>query len=741
VLVPYPIESVLSGVQKHYDYMLYRRAVDVPKSYTRDGGHVRLNFGAVTYDATVFVNGQQVARHLGGYDAFSVDITSALNGAGPQEIVLAVHSPVDSEHIPVGKQRLDPGPLGGVWFTASSGVWQTVWLEPVKASSIASFTATPDVDSGSFSTSATYNGDISGARLSVDVFDGNTKVASGSGAAGGPLKLAVQNPHLWTPDDPHLYTFKVALNSHGNTDEVESYAGLREIAVENVDGKQRVTLNHKQTFLLATLDQGFWPDGIYTAPTDAALKFDIQKTKDLGFNTIRKHIKIEPARWYYWADRLGIMVWQDIPAMTPESNGSLTAGEEANFRAEAGRMVGQLSNATSIIGWIPFNEGWGQWSIQAANDVGAQVKTQDPSRLIDERSGSNCCYVPGDPGGGDVIDWHVYPGPALPAPDANRASIDGEHGGYNFSVDGHRWPGAPTELPNSVTSNAALTDAYVANATILRDQGAPYGLSGSVYTEITDIEGEQAGLFTYDRAYEKVDEQRVREINQQVIAAGSKSPPTPPAGTPGLAGVDAWAFDEGSGTTVADSVGRNPLNLTGGFGWVGGVTGGAVQFDGSGSAATAGPVLKTDQTNYSVSAWVRFNQVGGGFQTVVGEDGAQNSSFFLQWSGADQRLAFSALGTRAIANDIIVQPGRWYHLVGVRDITASTLTIYVDGKKDGSTSVLGFGDPATGPLTIGRGRFGGGPVDFVNGSVDGVRVFDRALSADEVATLFAQNGS
>ena len=736
VLVPYPIESVLSGVQKHYDYMIYRRTVEVPKAYTKDGQHVRLNFGAVTYDATVYVNGQQVARHLGGYDAFSADLTSALTASGPQEIIVAVHSPVDSAHIPVGKQRLDPGPLGGVWFTASSGIWQTVWLEPVKPTSIASFTATPEVDTGSFTVSATYDGDVSGANLSVDVFDGPKKVASGSGAANLPINLVVPRPHLWTPDDPHLYTFKVRVKS----DIVESYAGLREIAVEKVDGKQRVTLNHKPTFLLGTLDQGFWPDGIYTAPTDEALAFDLQKTKDLGFNTVRKHIKIEPARWYYWADKLGLMVWQDIPAMTPESSGSLTAGEKANFRAEAGRIVGQLRNVTSIIGWIPFNEGWGQWSVQAAADVGRQLETQDPSRLMDERSGTNCCYTPGDPGGGDVIDWHVYPGPALPAPDANRASMDGEHGGYNYSVAGHRWPGAPTDLPNSVTSNAALTDAYVANTAVLRDQGAPYGLSGSVYTEITDIEGEQPGLLTYDRAYEKVDEQRVRTVNQEVIAAAVKAPPTLPAGTPGLQGVDAWTFDEGSGAEAADTAGTNPLALAGGYQWAGGLAGGAVQFGGNGSAATAGPVLRTDERNYSVSAWVRFNQVGGGFQTVVGEDGAQNSTFFLQWSGADQRLAFAALGTRAVATNVTVQPGRWYHLVGIRDITASTLTIYVDGQPAGSTSVLGFGDKATGPLTVGRGRFGGTPVDFLNGTVDAVRIFDRALSPDEVATLFTQNG-
>jgi hypothetical protein len=733
ILVPYPAESALSGVQKHSDYMLYRRTVDVPKSYTGDGKRVRINFGAVNYDATVYVNGQQVARHLGGYDSFSADITTALKNKGPQEVVVAVHSPVDSATIPVGKQRLNPG---GIFYTASSGIWQTVWLEPVQAASIATLTATPDIDASTFSIGTTFNGDASNGRLVVDAFADGKKVASANGAAGSTLTIKVPNPHLWSPDDPFLYTFKATLTAGDSTDKVESYAGLRQIAVENVSGKQRITLNHKQTFLLGTLDQGFWPDGIYTAPTDAALKFDIQKTKDLGFNTIRKHIKVEPARWYYWADKLGMMVWQDSPALPTGRNGSLSTGDKANFRAETSRMVDQLKGETSIIGWIPFNEGWGQWSVQAATDLTSQIKAQDPTRLVDARSGLNCCDTPGDPGSGDVIDWHVYQGPALPVPDAKRASIDGEHGGLTLPVAGHSWPGADVNPYGAVKDSAALTAGYVANTSVLRDQGAPYGLSGSIYTQITDVEGEQNGFFTYDRQVEKVDEAAVRKVNLETIAAGAKDPVQPPAGTPGLAGIGSWQFDETSGTTAADSVGTNPLTVTNGQ-WVAGLKGNALQLNGSGSAVSNGTVIKTEGTNYSVSAWVKFNRLDGAFQTIVGEDGDNNSAFFLQWSGADRRLAFSFAGVRALASNVVPQTGVWYHVVGVRDITKSTLTVYVNGAQAGQASVLGNADVATGPMTVGRGKFGGNPVDYLNGAVDDVRAFDRALSSAEVAELYA----
>ena len=736
VLVPYPIESALSGVARHSDYMYYRRLVDVPRNVLA-GRNLRLNFGAVNYDATVWVNGVQVARHLGGYDAFSADITAELRPGSQQEILVGVHSPVDSATIPVGKQRLDPG---GIFYTASSGIWQTVWLEPVAKTSIGALTITPDVRNSSFRVTSTFHGSTAGTQMFVEAYAGARRVARSVAGAGVPLNVKIPAAHLWSPSDPFLYTFKVGLTGRHGGDRAESYAGLRSIGLKTIDGRQRIVLNGKPTFLLGTLDQGYWPDGIYTAPTDDALKFDLQKTKDLGFNTIRKHIKVEPARWYYWADRLGLMVWQDMPALPTGRNASLTTGEKANFRDELRRVETQLHGTTSIIGWVPFNEGWGQWSVAAAADVAEQVKQQDPTRLVDARSGFNCCDTPGDPHAGDVIDWHVYQGPALPAPDATRASIDGEHGGLTLPIAGHTWPGSSLNPYGAVANRAALTRGYVANTKVLRDQGAPYGLSGSVYTQITDVENELNGLFTYDRKIEKPNEARVRQINEQTIAAGSAPAPTPPPGKPGLAGVDSWNFDEGSGTTAADQSGNHPMTLEGGAGWTDGVEGSALSLDGDGQYADAGArILPTTGRDYSVSAWVKLDQVGGSFQTVASEDSTNNSAFFLQYSGADRRWAFSFAGGRALAADLgEPKAGQWYHLVGVRDIEQDALIIYVDGRRAGSLPVLGNADVGSGHFIVGRGQFGGDPVDYLHGAVDDVHAYNRALSPAEIERLFSQ---
>lgn len=521
VLVPFPIESVLSGVEKHADYMEYRRLFEVPAAFLENHRHVRLNFGAVNYRATVYVNGHEVVRHAGAYTAFSADITAALKPEGPQEIIVAVYSPVDSKNIPVGKQRLKPS---GIFYTAASGIWQSVWLEPVAPTSIASFTATPDVPHGRFHVQTTLNGPAAGATLSVDAYAGDKRVAHAEGEANKTLTLTIPKPRLWSPEDPYLYTFRAQLKSASGTDNVQSYAGLRSIGLAEINGKQRIVLNGKPVFLLATLDQGYWPDGIYTAPTDAALKFDIQKTRDLGFNTIRKHIKVEPARWYYWTDKLGLMVWQDLPSMP---SGKASAAAKARLRDTATAMVEEFKDHPSIIGWIAFNEGWGQWSIQAAAQMGKNFKQLDPSRLVDDRSGANCCDLPGDPHSGDIIDWHKYQGPALPQPDATRAAIDGEHGGLTLTVPGHNWPGTAINPYGGTRNRADLTAQYVANTDVLRDKGAAGDLSGGVYTQITDVEGEHNGLFTYDRRVEKMDEAKVRAVNRSVIEAEARTTSTP----------------------------------------------------------------------------------------------------------------------------------------------------------------------------------------------------------------------
>ncbi|MDF4003276.1 hypothetical protein P3W33_07685 [Luteibacter sp. PPL552] len=521
VLVPYPIESVLSGVQTHADFMLYRRTVRIPADFLAGGQHVRLNFGAVAQEATVYVNGTKVATHDNGYTSFGTDITAALHPEGDQEIVVAVHAPVDSENIMVGKQRLTPE---GIFYTAASGIWQSVWLEPVPATSLGQLTFVPATTLDAFTATAQVDGDARGATLHVVALADGKPVGEATGPADKPLRVPIAQPRLWSPDDPFLYTFRATLSRGERRDDVTSYAGLRTVAVRKVDGLNRIVLNGKPVFLLATLDQGYWPDGIYTAPTDEALRFDIEKTHDLGFNTIRKHIKVEPARWYYWADRIGLMVWQDMPSMPNGHNDRLTATDKARFRRDVTSIVQQLKGETAIIGWIPFNEGWGQWSIAAGGDLARQIKALDPSRLVDARSGYNCCDTQGDTHAGDIIDVHDYQGPGLPTPDATRASIDGEHGGLTLDLSGHVWPNTAINPYGGVKDRAALNAGYVANTAVLREKAAAKGVSGSVYTQITDVEGEHNGLYTYDRQVEKVDPAQVRAINQATIRTASGGP-------------------------------------------------------------------------------------------------------------------------------------------------------------------------------------------------------------------------
>jgi beta-galactosidase/beta-glucuronidase len=282
-----------------------------------------------------------------------------------------VHAPVDGANVMVGKQRLKPD---GIFYTAASGIWQSVWLEPVPATSLAQLDFTPASSLDAFTVTSKLQGDATNATLHVTAYADGKSVGEASGPAGKPLHLAIAHPHLWSPQDPFLYTFKATLAQGDQRDDVTSYAGMRSIGIKKVGGLNRIVLNGKPTFLLGTLDQGYWPDGIYTAPTDEALMFDIQKTKDLGFNTIRKHIKVEPARWYYWADRIGLMVWQDMPALPNGHNDKLSEADKAGFRTDVTAIVDQLKGETSIIGWIPFNEGWGQWSIPAAAELAVQIK-------------------------------------------------------------------------------------------------------------------------------------------------------------------------------------------------------------------------------------------------------------------------------------------------------------------------------------------------------------------------------
>lgn len=520
ILVPYPTESALSGIQRHDDQMWYRKLVKVPADWR--GQRVLLHFGAVDQIATVWVNGQQVAHHEGGYTGFSADITGALLRSPVQELTVRVEDRNEAGGFPVGKQRNAPR---GLAYTGASGIWQTVWLEPVSAAHIEKLDITPDL------TGFTVTPRLSGTtyqRVEVVVAEpGGAEVARAYGKPGQPVRLPVAKPHLWTPDDPYLYDLKVRLVSPSRRviDEVSSYGGLRTIGtVRDAVGRPRIALNGKITFLHGPLDQGYWPDGIYTAPTDDALKFDLERTKELGFNFVRKHAKVEPSRWYYWADKLGLMVWQDMPSLGESINGPMTGPSpdpvpeaKARFEKELAAMVDQLRSFTSIIGWVPFNEGWGEFDTARIAD---KVKAQDPSRMVNANSGVNCCKSRPDSRAGDVYDSHNYVGPVRKEGPEHRVIVQGEYGGLGLALADNRWPGLP-EAYEMTDSPARLTQRYVEVSRDVENLVRSDGLSGAVYTQTTDVENEVNGYLSYDRRLVKVELPVVAERNRAVIAAGA----------------------------------------------------------------------------------------------------------------------------------------------------------------------------------------------------------------------------
>ncbi len=508
ILVPFPVESALSGVKESHTHVVYRRTFTAPKAWA--GQRVLLHFGAVNWDSAVYVNGKKVAGHQGGYDPFSADITDALSATkDAQELIVTAHNPIDAGHQPRGKQVRKPG---GIFYTASTGIWQTVWLEPVPAASIESLKLVPDIDRGVVQLTVRTRGDAKGLGARWEVRDGDKVVASGSGAVGERHDIAIASPKLWSPESPFLYDVTVWLGKGMTThDAVKSYFGMRKIALEKDDkGVTRIFLNGKPSFQVGLLDQGFWPDGLYTAPTDEALKYDIEVTKKLGFNLARKHVKVEPARWYYWCDKLGLIVWQDMPSgdkSVPMKKGLEIKRTEASakqFELELSRMINHLSHFPCIVMWVPFNEGWGQYDTKRIVEA---VKKQDPTRLVDNASGWNDLEC------GDVHDIHVYPGPGSPKPEPTRAAVLGEFGGLGLRTEGHMW----TEKfwgYRGVRDQAELTRKYEQLLRRVYQLKDSPGLSACVYTQTTDVETEANGLLTYDRAVIKVDAERVAAANR-----------------------------------------------------------------------------------------------------------------------------------------------------------------------------------------------------------------------------------
>jgi beta-galactosidase/beta-glucuronidase len=507
ILVPFPIESALSGVMKPLsglETLWYHRTFSVPAGWT--GGRVLIHFGAVDWRTRVVVNGESIGSHDGGYDSFSFDITSALR-PGVQDIVVRVEDPADDGFQPRGKQVQTPR---SIWYTATSGIWQTVWIEPVPASHISELRLDPDVDAGTLRVGASTSG---GDELRAEVLDGGQSIAQASGRTGQPLTVRIPQAKLWSPDSPHLYDLRVSLAASGSvTDRVTSYFGMRKIALgRDAQGRTRMLLNNKPLFEFGPLDQGFWPDGLYAAPTDEALRSDIEQLKKLGFNLARKHVKVEPDRWYYWCDKLGLLVWQDMPsgdksikATEPDLQRSQESAD--NYTRELTRLVESHRNHPSIVAWVPFNEGWGQFDTAGIVKL---VRELDPTRLVDSASGWT------DRGVGDVHDVHSYPGPAAPPLEASRAAVLGEFGGLGLPLSGHTWQAEKNWGYRSFKTQDELTTAYLALIEklepLMRD-----GLSAAVYTQTTDVEIEVNGLLTYDRAVVKMDASKIAEANKRL---------------------------------------------------------------------------------------------------------------------------------------------------------------------------------------------------------------------------------
>jgi beta-galactosidase/beta-glucuronidase len=516
ILVPFPLESALSGVKKPLapeQLLWYHRTFAAPNL---KGKRLLLHFGAVDWRTEVWINGKSVGKHEGGYDPFTFDITSALKGKGADDVVIAVWDPTDSGPQPHGKQVLSPN---NIWYTAVSGIWQTVWLEPVPEHCISELSLTPDLDGNRLRLTA--HSDSSG-EFGVRVALAGKTVGQGTGQLNQPTDVVLSTIEPWSPDSPTLYDVEITLPEG---DRVTSYFGMRKVEVrKDVAGFNRIYLNGSPLFEIGPLDQGWWPDGLYTAPTDAALRSDIDTLKRMGFNMCRKHVKVEPARYYYWCDKLGFMVWQDMPSAMPKEHSGVksgsaddlafTAAEDAIYRRELEAEIRNLHNVTSIVAWVPFNEGWGQHD---TNAILQWVKSLDSSRLVDGPSGWE------DRGYGDMKDMHQYPGPGMFPPMENRASVLGEFGGLGLPIADHLWWNKRNwgyrTFEDRTKLQAGYEDLMQKLEPLVRQ-----GLAAAIYTQTTDVEGEVNGLMTYDRKVIKYDVVKLGQWHRWIIAAGAGKP-------------------------------------------------------------------------------------------------------------------------------------------------------------------------------------------------------------------------
>ena len=522
ILVPFAIESSLSGVKKRISKeqeLWYHKNFQIPRKWKKK--EIILHFGAVDWESELWINDKKVGIHRGGYDPFSFNISPYLKKGKNQKIELRVWDPTDEGFQPRGKQVKNPR---GIWYSPVSGIWQTVWIEPLNTKHISKLYTTTNIDipSVTIKTFTSYNSEKDFLQLIIRESD---KIISKiQQKFDSEIKIAINQPKLWTPENPFLYDLEINLISEGEIiDVVKTYFGMRKISIrKDINGTRRLHLNNKQYFQFGTLDQGWWPDGLYTAPSDDALKFDIIKTKEYGFNMIRKHVKVEPARWYYHADKIGMLVWQDMPnpgKTNPPTwirNKFFDGKEyipppevEKNFMNEWKEIIDFLYSNPSIVCWVPFNEGWGQFNtIEITN----WTKKYDPYRLVNPASGGNHYKI------GDITDVHNYPNPIMKFYDPERSNVLGEYGGIGLAIDGHLWQKNKNWGYVKYSNSKEATDEYINFGNQLFEM-VPKGFSGAIYTQTTDVEGEVNGLMTYDRKILKLDVERVKKINLKVISA------------------------------------------------------------------------------------------------------------------------------------------------------------------------------------------------------------------------------
>jgi beta-galactosidase/beta-glucuronidase len=514
IIVPFPAESALSGISQEIGperKLWYKRTFFIPEDWS--GRFVMLHFGAADWETTVYINGIEIGKHRGGYDPFSFDISSFLDERGVQEITVSVWDPTDSSFQPRGKQKIDPQ---GIWYTPVSGIWQSVWIEPVSYSHIQNYLCTPDIDQSVLKLRTIIENEVPGDSIKATAYFHGIPVASVGFLHDELATLNIKDQKLWSPQTPNLYDLKIELYRKGEElDEIMGYFGMRKISTDtDTNGIKRIFLNNEPIFQLGLLDQGWWPDGLYTAPTDEAMKYDITNTREMGFNVIRKHVKVEPARWYTYCDQLGILVWQDMPNSDKHAEWQAPSGidgteiarefvSEAQYKIEFEALISDFYNHPSIVQWIPFNEGWGQFK---TTEIYQWVETLDSTRLIGGPSGGN--YFPV----GDTRDYHKYPGPEMPPSDPERVLILGEFGGLGLPVEGHLWQSDKNWGYINIQKQKDLQKEYLSLIEKLKPL-IEKGLSGAIYTQTTDVEGEVNGVMTYDRKITKLKKKKVNKAH------------------------------------------------------------------------------------------------------------------------------------------------------------------------------------------------------------------------------------